>query len=185
MPNIKVTRAQWIQLGSEKFSQSGLNGLNVEEMGRMLKCNKSGFYWYFKNRDNFIQEIVEYWVTKATDELILMAEKQNSPQAKLVELINELFSSRSYKDFMFHLRALAVKDSTIGKLVASTENKRLKYIQELLTDLNYSRNEAFTKSKLLYQYYLGWYEWNKHIEPKNSMLKQVLEEVGEFIDLQR
>ena len=86
---------------------------------------------------------------------------------------------------MFHLRALAVKDSTIGKLVASTENKRLKYIQELLTDLNYSRNEAFTKSKLLYQYYLGWYEWNKHIEPKNSMLKQVLEEVGEFIDLQR
>jgi AcrR family transcriptional regulator len=185
MPNIKVTRAQWIQLGSEKFSQSGLNGLNVEEMARMLKCNKSGFYWYFKNRGNFVQEIVEYWVTKATDELIQMAEKQNSPQAKLVELINELFSSRSYKDFMFHLRALAVKDSTIGKLVASTENKRLKYIQELLTDLNYSRNEAFTKSKLLYQYYLGWYEWNKHIEPKNSMLKQVLEEVGEFIDLQR
>lgn len=185
MPNIKVTRDQWIELGAKLFSEEGIKGLNVESMSRSLKCNKSGFYWYFKNRNVFIQEIVEYWVEESTNQLIQMADKQNSPKAKLIELINELFSARNYKDFMFHLRKLAIKDKDIGKLVASTENKRIKYIQELLTSLDYSRNEAFTKSKLLYQYYLGWYEWNKHLKPNDQMLKAVLDEVGEFIDLER
>lgn len=183
MANIKVTKAQWIELGASRFSKEGTTGLNVESMSRELGCNKSGFYWYFKNRSAFVQDIVEYWVETATNEIIAMAEKANSPQAKLMELINELFGNVQYKDFMYYLRKIALEDVDLEKLVARAENNRVKYIQDLLVQLKYPRNEAFSKAKILYQYYLGWYELNKHRSINDEDLKIVLEEIGHFIDL--
>ncbi|MFD2202958.1 TetR/AcrR family transcriptional regulator [Shivajiella indica] len=51
---------KWLELGYQMFAEEGLEGLQVERLSRILQMNKSGFYYYFGDRDTFVQEICDY-----------------------------------------------------------------------------------------------------------------------------
>lgn len=57
----------WLNLGYELFSEEGHEGLQVERLSRILGKNKSGFYHFFGDKDNFLERLMENHLKREED----------------------------------------------------------------------------------------------------------------------
>lgn len=162
IPKILVTEDQWIDKGMEQFGLNGVEGLVIEKMAAEFGCSKSSFYWYFKNRQEYIARIVERWSEISTEQVIRSSSMSGEAEDQLSHVLREMFCVTQKGDFLFYLRKLARDHSAFHAILEQIENTRMMYVQDLLTKLGMEPEVAEQKSRLLYHYYLGWYERQKH-----------------------
>lgn len=162
MPATKVKKSQWIKLGIKKFSVDGIVGINVEQMAETLDCNRSSFYWHFKSKEKFLNEMIQYWFEDSIKPITVEVNKKQNASERLIKFMTLSFEDRTRKDLMYHLRKLSQIDSNVKELLDYLTSKRLAYISSLIQDLGYSKKEAKMKSEILFNFYLGWYEINKY-----------------------
>lgn len=168
MPKIVATKEQWIKLGYELFSEAGIMGLNVEVMSKRLKCNRSSFYWHFKSKDDFVDNLVDFWTSLYTNGVIAEANKEKDPHKKLFKLIAITLEEDSNLDFIFYLKKYGEKNKRIKTVVDQIDSKRIDFGIELLKELGYSKEDALFKSVIVYKYLIGHHEMMKYKKrPKN------------------
>lgn len=51
---------KWIDVGYQQFAKEGLDGILVERLARNLNLNKSGFYYYFGDRDFYLDQLLKF-----------------------------------------------------------------------------------------------------------------------------
>lgn len=82
----------WITLGYDLFSEEGHEGIQVERLARILGLNKSGFYHYFENTDNFFIKLTQKHHELA-DEMIVKIGKMESFDPEVIDIIMEYSTS--------------------------------------------------------------------------------------------
>ena len=51
---------KWIEIGYEHFGLYGAENLNVKQMAKEASISRTSFNYYFKNKDEFINELLMY-----------------------------------------------------------------------------------------------------------------------------
>lgn len=162
MPKIIVTEEQWVQKGIEHFSKGGIESLVVEKMAKEFACSKSSFYWYFKDREAFIDQIVAMWAKQATSDVIYVSSGNMREEERVRTVLTMMFGNVQSGDFLLNFRKLAQKKVKYAEMLQSIETKRMDYMTELLQQLGMCEERAKIKSQFIYHYYLGWYERYKY-----------------------
>jgi AcrR family transcriptional regulator len=162
MPKIMVTEQQWIEKGMEYFAAGGSEALVIEKMAAAFGCSKSSFYWYFNNRNTYLNRIVEQWRMTTTEQVIASTSENTSIDKQLLALLSEMFSVTKKGDFLFYLRRLSMQEVVYRSILEEIEQLRMTHVQRLLIDAGLPDQRAYQKAWLLYHYYLGWYERHKH-----------------------
>lgn len=185
MPKIVATEVDWIKLGLQKFAEGGVDALVIEQLAKLLGSSKTSFYWYFKNRSSFVDRIADYWHQHATNSIIahIEAHQTEAPEQQVKQLLSVMFSSNEGKDFVYHLRKLGASDPTYEKMLHQIEQQRIAYMSSLLNRCGLSAEEADKTSEILYNYYLGWYERNKHRTLSSQEAEQQIALLFPFIGL--
>ena len=96
MPKIIAKKEDWIILGYKLFSEKGINGIVVEKMALKLNVNKSSFYWHFKTKKDFLNEIISFWVSTDTNRIITTVESKPLGKEKFNGLIELAFKKEPY-----------------------------------------------------------------------------------------
>lgn len=161
MPTVKVQKSEWLTLGVAKFSDRGSEGINVEQMARQLNCNKASFYWHFKSKEQFLNEMVISWFENSAQPIIKKVDEQADPGKRFENFLRVSFQDKSRKDFMFYLRQLAQSNNHLQEILDDLTKKRLQITSQLITDLGYSAAESQKKAEILLNFYIGWYEIHK------------------------
>ena len=172
IPKVLVTEDQWIQKGMAQFAQSGVDGLVIEKMSSELGCSKSSFYWYFKNRNEFIARLVERWTELSTQQVIRSSSVSEKAEDEIMNLLKQMFSATRRGDFLFYLRKLCTEYPSFHEMLEMIEQTRMRYAQELFRTVGMAPEVAELKSHILYHYYLGWYERYKHEQVGDEELKR-------------
>jgi AcrR family transcriptional regulator len=175
MPKKLASREDWLDCGLTLFGSQGAQGLNVEEMAKILGCSKSSFYWYFKDRKNFIYELLLHWRGAETRSYIRESRKQATPGERFLSLFEDAVKYRRHIDVLFHLREFAQRNGTARRLLEETEEERIQYLIELLVNLGDSPAQAGLKAEMMYHYYLGWLERNKFTKPSRKQVQEQLQ----------
>lgn len=183
MPKIVASKTDWIELGYKLFTETGEEGLNVDKMSRILKCNKSSFYWHFKTKQNFVDELLAYWVDIDTKKIISEVEERNEPKAKLLKLIEIAFRKDSNLDFIFYLKKYSKKNARVQAIVEQIDTERMDFVSNLLTDLGYSQIQARVKASIFYKYLIGYHEMIRYKEQDENYLSEVLTELNQFLKI--
>lgn len=173
MARVKVDKKEWLRLGAKYFSISGQEGIKVEQLAKKLNCNKSSFYWHFQSKNNFMQELVNYWFEHSSVPIAAKIQSKKTPEEKFFLFLKLSFEDRSAKDFMFYLRKMAKSDKQLQEFINGLTLMRLEFISFLIQELGYSKVEADMKAKILLNFYIGWYEQNKH-QPSNETDKSFI-----------
>jgi len=181
MPKIIAIKQDWINLGYKLFSEQGIAGIVVEKMAKKLKVNKSSFYWHFKTKKDFVTEIVSFWVSKNTNQIISMTDSEKSGKEKFEKLIELSFKKEPFLDFNFFLKRYALKDKNIQSVIDEIDNQRIEYTKSILIEMNYSENEAKRKSKLFYKYLIGYHEMMRYKKQVKNYTTEVKNEISQFI----
>lgn len=183
MPTLKVEKKRWLKIGIQRFSILGKQGINVEQMAKKLNCNKSSFYHHFSSKENFLNEMIQYWFDQSMLPITTGVEEIGNPKSRFERFLIMGFEDKSRKDLMFHFRKEAKKNAKLDLLLNQLMKKRLNYGSKLIQDLGYSENEAKQKAEIAYHFYLGWYELNKDNVSKNKQdVKYAINLIKTFID---
>ncbi|MEM6813012.1 MAG: TetR/AcrR family transcriptional regulator [Bacteroidota bacterium] len=183
MPKIVADKKDWIKLGYKLFSESGESGLNVDKMSRMLQCNKSSFYWHFKTKAEFINELVKYWTEIETEQIIEEVEKILNAKERLETFLVIAFKNEPYLEFIFFLKRYAKSNTTIQKTIDKVDKRRLNFTAKLFEAIGYPNQESMIKAEIFYKYLIGHHEMIKNKKQPEYYIEDVKNQLKHFLKI--
>jgi len=181
MPKIIAKKQDWINLGYKLFSKNGISGIIIEKMAEKLNVNKSSFYWHFKTKNIFIEQLILFWAQNETEQIIELANNEKTATEKFKILISVIYKQNPFLDFVFYLKRYAIKKTEIQNIIEKIDSQRVEYVKNLLHKMQYSEKEAKIKSSLLYKHLIGYHEIIRNKKQSTDYIKGVKIEINEFI----
>jgi AcrR family transcriptional regulator len=71
----RLTREDWLEIGLNLLGSEGEKFLTIERLCQVANRTKGSFYHHFKNRDEFINALLEYWQSEYTERIISTVEQ--------------------------------------------------------------------------------------------------------------
>ena len=85
---VKATRSDWLDLALSALASDGVDHVTVLGLGEKLGVSRSSFYWYFKNRDELLDALLDRWETLNTRSILNAAE---APAATVSQAVLNVF----------------------------------------------------------------------------------------------
>ncbi|MDQ2067539.1 TetR/AcrR family transcriptional regulator [Xinfangfangia sp. CPCC 101601] len=150
--NIKVTREDWLWLARDLLIDQGVEAVRILSLGQTLGVSRSSFYWYFKSRQDLLDQLLESWRAHNTRHLVTHAERAVPTIAAAVLAVWECWMDPRLFDpkLDFAIRAWARRVPEIRQIVEETDAVRLSALVAMYRRHGYAEPEATVRARVLY-----------------------------------
>jgi len=132
-----ISKAEWLEAGLQSLSEEGVAGVAVEKLAKSLGIAKAGFYWHFKNRDDLLRQLLDYWTHEITEVVTsnpeLLALKPKSQLILAAEMILDYDLTR----YEIAIRQWALQDAGAARAVKKANRLRLDFARKALSELGF------------------------------------------------
>ena len=131
----RFTKDHWIEKALEVLSQTGGAKIHIEKLAAKLGVTKGSFYWHFESRNDFVDQVLDYWDAHSSQSVIEFMREHEDKNAKdaLIVMTNFLIDQDQIRHDM-PVRSWAVQETRVQTRVEETDIKREQYIISLLTE---------------------------------------------------
>jgi AcrR family transcriptional regulator len=152
----RTPRSAWTEAGLQALAEGGSESIRVEAMARTLGVSKGGFYWYFKNRDVFLREMLDGWEKATVDDVIARIEGEPGDGRAKLRL---LFGLAPSADFSVELaiRDWARRDKAVAKMLRRIDRRRTEWLLSLFGEFSAGDDDAAARAMLAYSLLIGSY----------------------------
>jgi AcrR family transcriptional regulator len=164
-PKKRVTREQWLNKGLELFAISGAEGLRVEKLARELEVAKSGFYYHFKDRDDLLNRILDYWAHEYTEVITENVMLQHLPARERLLLLMTMVFEQNLTEFDAAMDMWSRTNKLVARKRKRVINMRLKFVRKALQDLGLKGDNLEMRTRVLAGFQMverQIYGYNKH-----------------------
>lgn len=157
--NVKVTREDWLNLARDVLVHDGVGELKILTLAEKLGVSRSSFYWYFKNRSELLDALLQEWESRNSQTIIRHCEM---PAANITNaacnffrcfIDQSLFDSR----LDFAVREWARRDASVRKRIDVADAARLDAIIAMFVRQGFPATEADARARVLYFMQLGYH----------------------------
>lgn len=155
----RTTREDWIATALDTLTCEGVENVKVLLLAEKLNCARSSFYWYFKNRDDLLDCLLDHWQTTNTRAIVQKAAlPANSINGALTHVFAcwvdpELFDSR----LDFAIRAWARRSGSVRRALDISDTARLDALAAMFTRFNFAPAEAAVRARIVYFTQIGYH----------------------------
>lgn len=158
----QLSAQDWLLAAIAAMAKGGVENVKVERLAKSLGTSKGSFYWHFKDRKDLLNQLIRYWVTQGTEQVMATNEhEETSPHDKLVALfhvaLKEPVGTLSSAQGEMAMRSWAMVDPNIAQTVSETDQQRIDYVTHLFAELGFNQERATTNAHQLYLMLLGYY----------------------------
>ncbi len=150
-----VSKAEWLEMGLQALSERGVAALTVEGLAKLLGIAKAGFYWHFKNRDDLLRQLLDYWTHELTEVISsnpdILALDPNSRLKRTAEMILDYDLTR----YEIAIRQWALQDATAARAVKKVNRIRLDFIRAAFHELGFKDDDLEMRT-MLFACYHTW-----------------------------
>ncbi len=151
----RVSKARWLEKALDVLETDGVTGVRVEVLAKHLGISKSGFYWHFKDRDDLLRQVLDYW----TEELTKVASsnealQKTKPKNRLIELARMILNYDLAR-YEIPIRQWALQDSVAASAVKKVNHLRLDFVREAFSELGF-KGEDLEMRTMLFVCYHTW-----------------------------
>lgn len=83
-----ANRDDWLRAALDVIHARGVEGVKVVALARTLNLTSGSFYWHFKNVQDLLDAVLEYWENQLTEHLIDRARNfKGSPDKRILNLM--------------------------------------------------------------------------------------------------
>ncbi|WP_181175310.1 TetR/AcrR family transcriptional regulator [Mesorhizobium sp. B1-1-4] len=179
--NIKVTREDWLKLALETLISDGVESVRVQTLGQKLDVSRSSFYWYFKSRQDLLDQLLDYWRQTNTRFIVERAARPSATVIRGVMSIFECWVDEKLFDpqLDFAIRAWARRSPVIRRALDEADEERVNAIRDMFRRHGYDEEDAFVRARVLYFMQIGYYSLELD-EPMSSRLPHVASYLRSF-----
>ena len=166
-------RDAWLKQALDVLFSHGISTVKVETLARELNVTKGSFYWHFKNRDELLHQMVDWW---RDNQITFIDSLDVQHITNAPNLIKSVIDFTDHTDDSRHdvaMREFARFDDYAAAAVAEIDRRRLEYLSALFRAAEFDEAESLLRAQALYFYQVGEYTTSLNI---NSALRDELAE---------
>jgi AcrR family transcriptional regulator len=151
----RTPRSRWIEAGLEALAAGGPGAVRVEALAQALGVTKGGFYGHFTDRNALLEEMLDTWERKATDETIERVERKGGDVRTRLRRAGVLTFSAELLPIDLAIRDWARRDPAVAERLRRVDNRRMAYLRELFGEISRDEDEAEARSMLAFSLMIG------------------------------
>lgn len=172
--NVKVTRDDWLHAARDILVSRGVGEVKILTLSETLDVSRSSFYWYFKDRTELLEALLDVWEATNIKSIVRNCEK---PASGIDEAACNFF--RCFVDpglfdqrLDFAIREWARRDASVRARIDAADDARLAAVIAMFVRHGYSAQEAGWRARIIYFMQLGYHalEVNEAMEVRMSRL---------------
>ena len=157
--NIKATRDDWLDLALSALAVEGAAHVTVLSLSERLGVSRSSFYWYFKNRDELLDALLDRWDRLNTRSIVSQAE---APAATVNEAVCNVFrcwiNAAIFSPRLdFAVREWARRSAHVRNALDRSDRLRTEAVKALFVRFGYEDEDSFVRARVLYYMQIGYY----------------------------
>lgn len=156
--NVKVTRQDWLNAALDVLISDGVEKVKVLTLANRLGVSRSSFYWYFKERQELLDALLEHWNQTNTAALVRHAQMRASSITEACCNVFRCFVAPSSFDnaLDFTIRDWARRSATVRRGLEASDALRLSALQAMFERFDYPPVEALVRARTLYYMQIGY-----------------------------
>lgn len=169
--NVKVTREDWLRVALDTLVSDGVEQVKVLPLGQRLGVSRSSFYWYFKSRQDLLDQLLDHWQKTNTRAIV---ERTERPAASISEGVLNVFECWIDEELFdprldFAVREWARRSGPVRHIVDQADEQRVQALTALFLRHGYEPTDGFIRARILYFMQIGYYALDL-AEPQSKRL---------------
>lgn len=167
----RTTREDWLNTALDTLVSEGVVQVKVALLAQKLNCARSSFYWYFKNRTELLDAMLDYWASTNTKLLVEVASAPaESIGYALSNLLSAFVSRRNYDTKLdFAIRDWSRRSGTVRRVLDLNDGARLEAIAGMFRRFDYPYSEADVRARIVYFTQIGYDTQDTHESHETRM----------------
>ncbi len=173
----RITKAQWLDCALAALESGGIESVRVGKLARLLGVARSGFYWHFKNRQDLLNHMLEYWAHEYTGAVTQNKLMTEGPAIQRLENIMRIVRDYELNRYEAAIFVWSQSDPAARETFDRAFKIRVKFVGNLFAELGFEGVEIEMRAQLFVGY-LAWEYTNFIPQSKtkqNRLLKLRLE----------
>jgi AcrR family transcriptional regulator len=157
--NVKATRDDWLDVALSALAVEGVAHVTVLNLSERLGVSRSSFYWYFKNRDELLDALLDRWDSLNTRSIVSQADQ---PAATVNEAVCNVFRCWVNPAIFsprldFAVREWARRSPGVRKALDRSDRVRTEALKALFVRFGCKDEDALVRARVLYYMQIGYY----------------------------
>jgi AcrR family transcriptional regulator len=176
-PGAASRRAAWLDLGLRLLAEHGPEALTIDRLCAAAGRTKGSYYHHFKDRDAFLDALMQRWRATATSALIEAAsrEKDAGRRGKRLDELTAALDHRVERG----VRRLVAGEERLRPALEAVDAERIAYVAGIFRErLRITRQEALERAWIEHALFVGM-EWLQPRPP--DLAKRVRRRAAQLI----
>lgn len=158
-PHTKATRLDWLLAAREVMLAEGVDQVKVMTLAKRLEISRASFYWYFKDKADLLEAVLERWRETNTSAILVHSSLPSKDIFEGVINIFECWVDENLFDSRldFAVREWARRSKVVRREVDLADAERVEAIREMFQAHRYEGQDAFIRARVLYFMQVGYY----------------------------
>lgn len=153
----KASRAEWIAAGKQALLDQPIEQMKVLVLAKRLGVARSSFYWYFADRQGFLDALLDEWLAN-TRSIVARAERDSATITQACLCVFECWADPQLFDELLDraVRDWGRRDPAIAVRVRAADDERVDALTQMFLRHGYERTDAAVRARLLYHSQIGY-----------------------------
>ncbi len=167
------SKADWLEAALSMIRSGSAKDLKVEAVAKELGVSKSGFYWHFRDRDELLRELLDYWSKEFTEVVTRNVEVQAMEPKKRLVTIAQMVLEYGFGELDMAIRLWARSDETASQAVRDVNRDRLEFARAAFAELGFEGEDLEMRTML----FVCYHTWESSMFPEYAG-----EQLGKLIE---
>ena len=146
----RTPRHRWIEEGLRALAAGGPDAVRIESLARALGVSKGGFYGYFEDRRALLNEMLDTWDRRSTEDVIDRVEHEGGDAMTRARRAAELTFSDELLPIDLAVRDWSRRDAAVADRLRRVDNFRMDYLRALLSTVCADEEELEARSLIAF-----------------------------------
>jgi len=171
----------WLEAAYDTLLESGVDAVKILPLAKRLRLSRTSFYWFFKDREELLDALVERWRDKNTGNIVGRSEAYAESLAEAMLnvfdcwLDSELFDSQ----FEFAVRSWALQSQDLLAKVQEADQTRIAALTRMFQRFGLTEITADVRARTTYLVQIGYISMQSR-EDKAVRMKRIPDYIAIF-----
>ncbi len=181
----RSTREEWLRAAVDLIVAGGVDRVKVQVIARQLGVSRSSFYWFFKSRQDLLDQLLAHWQATNTAAILERAGREADTPCRSVLNVFECWVKETLFDPRLDIavRDWARKSEKARQAVDAGDEERMRALTAMFRRHGYAEDEAFIRARVLYYMQIGYYSLDIQ-EPMETRMAYIANYLRVFTGLE-
>ena len=152
------SRELWLEAAIQTIIDQGVDAVKIQPLANRLNISRTSFYWFFKDRNALLEELLATWQAKNTGAFVGACDAYAGTIAEAVlNLIRVFHDDAMFEPQLdFAVRGWAHQSSEVADRVNSADDVRLGAICSMFERFGFDPEDADVRARTVYLSQIGY-----------------------------